>query len=76
MYCHFAVGVAKVAELERLLITTYSPALIKEYVHKLLGKVPERQLMFLTDKVRGRPCLIVNVTRLVQDHAVAVLLMM
>ena len=56
MYCHFAVeGVAKVAELERLLITTYSPALIKEYVHKLLGKVPERQLMFLTDKVRGRP---------------------
>ncbi|KAK2180481.1 hypothetical protein NP493_441g02001 [Ridgeia piscesae] len=47
-----AEGAAKVAELERLLLTTYSPVLIKEYVHKLMGKVPERQLMFLTDKWR------------------------
>ncbi|KAI0221717.1 Integrator complex subunit 8 [Lamellibrachia satsuma] len=45
-------GVAKVAELEQLLLTTYSPTLIKQYVHKLMGKVPERQLMFLTDKWR------------------------
>ncbi len=58
MHCHFAVeGVAKVAELERLLLTTYSPTLIKEYVHKLVGKVPDRQLMFLTDKVGSRPLL-------------------
>ena len=53
--CNFsAEGAAKVAELERLLLTTYSPVLIKEYVHKLMGKVPERQLMFLTDKVCQR----------------------
>lgn len=41
----------KVAEVERELLVTYDPNLIKEHVQKLIGRIGKYQTVFLSDKV-------------------------
>lgn len=42
----------KVAEVERELLVTYDPNLIKEHVQKLIGRIGKYQTVFLSDKWR------------------------
>src|SRR6218665_2110573 len=46
----------KVAEVERELLVTYDPNLIKEHIQKLIGRIGKYQTVFLSDKVLWAFC--------------------